>query len=76
MEANAALGDAFIAEFSRAIELLRGHAKLGARWRGELRRLPLRRFPYNIVYHESQSVLRVVALAHQSRMPGYWRGRA
>lgn len=74
--ANVALGEAFIAEFSRAVELLREHPKLGAHWRGSLRRLPLRRFPYSIVYHESQQTLRIVAIAHQSRRPGYWRGRS
>jgi plasmid stabilization system protein ParE len=75
-EANAALGEAFIAEFARAIELIREHPKLGAQWRGLLRRLPLRRFPYSVIYHESPTTLRVIAVAHQSRKPGYWRGRA
>jgi plasmid stabilization system protein ParE len=75
-EANAALGEAFIAEFSRSVELLREHPKLGAPWRGSLRRLPLRRFPYSIVYHQSPQAIRILAVAHQSRRPGYWRGRA
>ncbi|MFT3665000.1 type II toxin-antitoxin system RelE/ParE family toxin [Piscinibacter sp.] len=75
-EANAVLGEAFIAEFHHAVELLREHPKLGARWRGPLRRLPMRRFPYSIVYHESLAALRIIAIAHQSRRPGYWRGRS
>lgn len=74
-EANAALGESFVAEFNHAVELLREHPKLGAKWRGVLRRLRLRRFPYSILYHESESELRIVAVAHQSRRPGYWRGR-
>lgn len=45
-EANDTLGEALITEFARSVELLREHPKLGAPWRGPLRRLPLRRFPY------------------------------
>jgi len=41
----------------------------------DARRLPLRRFPYFIVYRELQEYLEVVAFAHQSRRPGYWKTR-
>lgn len=33
------------------------------------------RFPYTIVYRVTQNVIVVVAVAHQSREPGYWRER-
>lgn len=75
-EGTAELGEDFISEFERSISLLRAHPLLGAVWRGQLRRLPLRRFRYSIVYVTSGDVLRVIALAHQRRRPGYWRGRA
>jgi plasmid stabilization system protein ParE len=75
-EANAALGEAFVAEFAHSIELIRAHPQLGALWRGTFRRLPLRRFPYSIIYHELPTALHVIALAHQSRRPGYWHGRS
>lgn len=35
----------------------------------------MRRFPYSVVYHLSGEVIRVIAVAHQSRRPGYWRGK-
>ena len=72
---NAALGQDFIAEFERSVALLRQYPKMGSPWRGVLRRLPIRRFPYSIVYYLSGDVLRVVAVAHQARKPDYWRGR-
>lgn len=75
-EGGRTLAEAFVAEFSRSAALLNGHPELGARWQGELRRLPLRRFPYSIVYHAGAGVLHIVALAHHSRRPGYWRRRA
>ena len=33
------------------------------------------RFPYTIVYRVRESAIIVVAVAHQSREPGYWHGR-
>ncbi len=74
-EANANLGEGFIAEFERSIGLLRAFPKIGAPWRGVFRRLRLRRFPYSIVYYLSGDTLRVIALAHHKRKPGYWRRR-
>jgi plasmid stabilization system protein ParE len=75
-EANAELGRAFISEFERSTSLLVEQPRLGAIWRGGVRRLPLRRFPYNIVYYLRNSEVRVLAIAHQSRKPGFWRARS
>jgi plasmid stabilization system protein ParE len=74
-EANAELGLAFIAEFERSLEVLCTYPRLGPIWRGTTRRFPLRRFPYSIIYQLKPDEVRVIALAHQSRRPGYWRGR-
>jgi hypothetical protein len=38
-------------------------------------RLILKRFPYDIVVIERSSEAVVVAVAHHSRKPGYWRER-
>ena len=69
------LGEDFVTEFERSVNLLRAHPKIGATWRGKYRRLPIRRFPYSIVYYLSRDTLRIVALAHQRQRPSYWRGR-
>jgi plasmid stabilization system protein ParE len=74
-EANAELGLAFIAEFERSLGVLCSYPRLGPVWRGTTRRFPLRRFPYTIIYQTKPEEVRVIALAHQSRRPGYWRGR-
>ena len=74
-EANAELGQAFISEFERSIRLLLTSPKLGAVWRGATRRLPLRRFPYSVVYQLREAEVRVLAVAHQRRRPGFWQGR-
>jgi toxin ParE1/3/4 len=40
-----------------------------------VRRLILKRFPYDIVITESTEEVIVLAVAHHSRKPGYWRQR-
>ncbi|HEY6320098.1 MAG TPA: type II toxin-antitoxin system RelE/ParE family toxin [Thermoanaerobaculia bacterium] len=39
------------------------------------RRIPVERFPYHVVYLETQDAIRVLAVAHNRRKPGYWLGR-
>ena len=75
-EANAKIANAFISEFNRSAKLLGEFPKLGSTWRGRIRRLPLRRFPYSIVYYLRDSEVRILAIAHQRRRPGFWRGRS
>jgi toxin ParE1/3/4 len=75
IEASIEIGMAFIDEFERALSVLCVYPRLGAIWRGTTRRFPLRRFPYSIVYQVKPDEVRVIALAHQQRKPGYWRGR-
>lgn len=40
-----------------------------------IRRLAVKRFPYHVVYLETPGIIRVLAVAHDRRKPGYWRGR-
>jgi toxin ParE1/3/4 len=74
-QASADIAQRFVAEFERAIALLLLQPQLGAPWRGPFRRLPLRRFPYSVVYVLSDSHISVIALAHQRRKPDYWQSR-
>ena len=32
-------------------------------------------FPFNVVYRPSETEILIVAIAHQSRQPGYWLAR-
>ena len=40
-----------------------------------VRRVAVRRFPYHVVYLETPDALRVLAIAHDRRKPGYWKER-
>jgi plasmid stabilization system protein ParE len=44
-------------------------------FRGGLRRCLLSVFPYRIIYRVEGGIIRVFAVAHLRRRPGYWRKR-
>jgi plasmid stabilization system protein ParE len=39
------------------------------------RRVIVRGFPFALVYVELEQEIRIIAVAHSKRRPGYWRGR-
>ncbi|MBY0274267.1 type II toxin-antitoxin system RelE/ParE family toxin [Candidatus Binatia bacterium] len=41
----------------------------------DIRRVPVRRFPFHVVYVELPDRFHVLAVAHQRRRPGYWNSR-
>lgn len=74
------LGDEFWSEVQHILALIEEHREIGGRItrvrvRGIARRLPVRRFPYFVVYRDRSDCVEIVAVAHQSRRPGYWRSR-
>jgi toxin ParE1/3/4 len=69
------LGFRFGAEINRVIQLLLDHPDLGSVVDEPLRHFVLRRFPFSVVYAAHVDVLLVIAIAHGSRKPDYWRER-
>ena len=75
LKANVELGLALVTEFERTANLLRDNPLLGAVFRSTRRRYILRRFPYSIIYQVAAEELRILAVAHHRRRPGYWTQR-
>ena len=73
--ANAELGLAFIAEFERTANQILTNPMIGAIFRGDRRRYSLRRFPYSLIYQITAEEIRIIAVAHHRRRPGYWAKR-
>lgn len=69
------LGADFIDEFECAVSLMTSNHELGLPYEVGTRRVLLRRFPFQIIYEVHSDHLLIVAVAHQKRMPGYWRDR-
>lgn len=40
-----------------------------------VRRIAVTRFPYHVVYLSVDGKIRILAIAHDRRKPGYWRAR-
>lgn len=79
-EQRPGLGQRFLHEISVTTERVRQFpgagapvkhipAELGARY------APVKGFPYHVVYLEKGSEVRVLAIAHYRRRPGYWLDR-
>ena len=67
--------DDFVLEIEKALGLLGQFAELGETGLHKTRTLPLNSFPYSLVYRLQGNVIRIIAVAHHSRRPGYWVGR-
>lgn len=65
----------FTDELDRALDLLNQFAALGESGAHNTRSLPLHDFPYSLIYRLQDNTVRVIAVAHHSRRPGYWVGR-
>jgi len=65
----------FETEVEHALELIRAAPEMFPRYDDVHRFALLRRFPYSVIYRELSGQLYVIAVAHSSRSPGYWRHR-
>jgi plasmid stabilization system protein ParE len=71
------LGQQLWEESQRVVELISKRPAIGnivrrLRVGGVVRRMPLRRFPYFIIYRERDDYIEMVAFAHMRRRPRYW----
>lgn len=62
---------------SRTFDLIERHPEIGSPRRGHpaARQFTVRGFPYVVAYRIRHDDVYVVALAHTSRRPGYWKDR-
>jgi len=72
---SAGLGDSFIRAVSRATNSLVESPEIGRHFGKRLRRTLVSGFPYGLLYKAESDRIFVVAVAHLSRRPGYWRAR-
>jgi plasmid stabilization system protein ParE len=63
------LGSEFLDEIDRAVSVIAGAPERSAVVRGNIRRFPVRRFPYGIYYRVLPDVVRILVIQHHSRHP-------
>lgn len=72
------LGNDFLVEVDTTLERIRRLPTATALWRAgrPYRKGSVHRFPYTVFFVVKGDVIRVLAVAHAKRRPGYWLGRA
>ena len=79
-QGRAGLGTEFRDQLKATLDQLREGIVPGAPWPGSLgkrgvRRIALRRFPFDVVFMVSGASVFVAAIAHHARRPHYWHQR-
>jgi len=71
--ADASVG--FLSAITDALESIKSSPRRWPRYLYGMRRFVLQRFPFSVIYLDDPDVVRIVAVAHAKRQPGYWRQR-
>ena len=71
------LGAEFLAAVVSSLESIRSYPDAGAPTpdNPSIRRAPVARFPYHIIYRRKAEELVILAFAHTKRRPGFWKHR-
>lgn len=69
------LVDRFLGEVARVESLARTRPRAWPEVEPGVRRIVLDRFPFSLIYRVMLDELQILAVAHHSRRPGYWRER-
>jgi len=73
--ASNGLGNDFLDDVQRTIDILSDYPELGEPVDSDFRRMLLHQFPFSLIYALEQNGIVIVAVAHQGREPNYWRSR-
>lgn len=69
------LGEEFLTKIRNTVEELRRFPQTAPVVRGNLRRKPVKGFPYSLIYAVEADEIRIYAVSHNRRRPGYWINR-
>lgn len=69
------LQDRFLGEIESVLSRIQENPQAYPLIHLDLRRAPLRRFPYGVYYALIEDVIQVVAVVHDARHPSVWRHR-
>jgi plasmid stabilization system protein ParE len=74
-ERSVEAGNRFSGNLSALIELLQQFPRIGSPVSHEVRRVLLKKFPYQLIYRIEGDEIRIYAVAHLKRKPRYWIDR-
>jgi toxin ParE1/3/4 len=77
-ESRPGLGEEFLAEVKRLLDRIASEASTFPKWRDDRpyrKAVMTHRFPFVIFFEIREEQIRVLAIAHGKRRPGYWLRR-
>jgi toxin ParE1/3/4 len=69
------LGKQFFERIEAAVTLISGQPSSWTRVSKNVRRMPVKQFPYSIFFSEYNGAVIILAIAHQKRKPNFWKQR-
>ncbi|HUX31490.1 MAG TPA: type II toxin-antitoxin system RelE/ParE family toxin [Thiobacillus sp.] len=75
VHAGANISRKFATAAKQTLGLLHEHPAIGKPIQCQARSIPLHGFPFDLVYRIYPGKIVIIAIANQSRRPGYWVGR-
>lgn len=76
LERSPAAEQGFLEDLEHAIEQVTAAPLRWPRYKARTRRYVFRNYPYSLIYRTYPDLVRVLAVAHDSRRTGYWLSRA
>ena len=73
--ATPGIAAAFVADYENGARRIFQFPQAGTSVSPRLRALPMRHFPYSIIYQATAETITIRAISHQRRRPGSWGGR-
>jgi toxin ParE1/3/4 len=77
-ESRPGLGEEFLVDVRALLDRIASEASTFPKWRDNRpyrKAVMVRRFPFIIFFEEREDAIRVLAVAHGKRRPGYWLRR-
>jgi plasmid stabilization system protein ParE len=69
------LGLDFEQEVKKVLDLILEFPDICSELKDGTKRMSTHRFPYQVIFYPSGTVLWIIAVAHHKRFPAYWRNR-
>lgn len=74
-ERSDAAEQGFLLDLNHALEQVVSAPARWPRYKARTRRYVFRRYPYSLIYRTQEGLVRILAVAHDSRRTGYWLSR-
>jgi toxin ParE1/3/4 len=74
-QSKTGLGKLFFKEFDNCIQRIKLYPYSHRKISEKLRKAPLNKFPYYILYTKKKETVLIMAIAHYSRKPNFWINR-